>query len=57
MKTILVPLGGSAVAEQVIPSVRRLSLILTARVYLLMVITNEQKQHLIAHFAAAHPGQ
>jgi nucleotide-binding universal stress UspA family protein len=56
MKTILVPLDGSAVAEQVMPAVRRLAPILAARVHLLVVITDEQKQHLIAHFAAAPPG-
>ena len=56
MKTILVPLDGSAVAEQVLPFVRRLAPILTARVHLLMVITDAQKQHLIAHFAAAPAG-
>jgi nucleotide-binding universal stress UspA family protein len=52
MKTILVPLDGSAIAEQVLPSVRRLAPMLIARVHLLVVITDEQKQHLIAHFAA-----
>lgn len=56
MKTILVPLDGSAVAEQVMPAVRRLAPILSARVHLLVVITNEQKQQLIAQFAAASPG-
>jgi nucleotide-binding universal stress UspA family protein len=56
MKTMLVPLDGSAVAEQVMPAVRQLAPILAARVHLLVVITNEQKQHLIAHFAAAPPG-
>jgi nucleotide-binding universal stress UspA family protein len=56
MKTILVPLDGSAVAEQVLPFVRRLAPILTARVHLLVVITDAQKQHLIAQFAAAPAG-
>jgi nucleotide-binding universal stress UspA family protein len=56
MQTILVPLDGSAVAEQVMASVRLLAPILSARVHLLVVITDEQKQHLIAHFAAAPPG-
>ena len=56
MKTILVPLDGSAVAEQVLLFVRRLARILTARVHLLVVITDAQKQHLIAHFAAAPSG-
>lgn len=53
MKIILVPLDGSAVAEQVLPFVRQLALLLCARVHLLVVITNAQKQHLIAHVAAA----
>jgi nucleotide-binding universal stress UspA family protein len=53
MKTILVPLDGSAIAEQVLPFVRQLASILTAKVHLLVVITHAQKQHLIAHFAAA----
>jgi nucleotide-binding universal stress UspA family protein len=52
MKTILVPLDGSAVAEQVMPVVRQLAPILTARVHLLVVITDAQKQDLIAQFAA-----
>ena len=55
-RSLLVPLDGSAVAEQVMPAVRQLAPILAARVHLLVVITNEQKQHLIAHFAAAPPG-
>ena len=56
MKTILVPLDGSAVAEQVLASVQLLATILTARIHLLVVITDEQKQRLISHFAAAPPG-
>ena len=56
MKTILVPLDGSAVAEQVMAAVRLLAPIFTARVHLLVVITDEQKQHLIASFAAAPLG-
>jgi nucleotide-binding universal stress UspA family protein len=56
MTTFLVPLDGSAVAEQVLPFVRRLARILTARVHLLLVITDAQKHHLIAHFAAAPSG-
>jgi len=57
MKTILVPLDGSAVAEQVLPYARLLAHILTARVHLLVVITDEQRQHLIARFAATPPGE
>jgi nucleotide-binding universal stress UspA family protein len=38
MKTILVPLDGSACAEQVLPYVRRLAPILNARLYLLKVV-------------------
>jgi nucleotide-binding universal stress UspA family protein len=53
MKIILVPLDGSAIAEQVLPFVRHMAPILTARVHLLVVITHAQKQHLIAQFAAA----
>ena len=56
MKTILVPLDGSAVAEQVMAAVRLLAPIFTARVHLLAVITDEQRQHLIASFAAAPLG-
>ena len=35
MKTILVPLDGSAIAEQVLPHVRQLAPILAARVHLI----------------------
>ena len=55
MKTILVPLDGSAVSEQVLPLVRSLAPILRARVHLLTVITHDQRQHLIAHLAATQP--
>ena len=55
MKTILVPLDGSAVAEQVLPYIEQLAPILTARVHLLVVITEEQKQRLIARYAASPP--
>jgi nucleotide-binding universal stress UspA family protein len=57
MKTILVPLDGSAIAEQVLPYARLLARILTARVHLLAVMTNEQRQHLIAKYAATPPGE
>jgi len=56
MKTILVPLDGSALAEQVLLFVRLLAPLFTARVHLLVVITDAQKHHLIAHFAAAPSG-
>jgi hypothetical protein len=55
MQTIVVPLDGSAVAEQVLPSAQRLAWILGARLHLLLVITDAHKQQLIAHFAAAAP--
>jgi len=57
MKTILVPLDGSAVAEQVLPYARALAHILKARIHLLVVITHEQKQHLIAKYGATAPEQ
>jgi len=57
MKTILVPLDGSAVAEQVLSYARLLAPILTARVHLLSVVTDEQRQHLIARYAATPPGE
>jgi hypothetical protein len=37
MKTILVPLDGSALAEQILPSVRLLATMLKANMYLLRV--------------------
>ena len=52
MKTILVPLDGSAIAEQVMPAVRLLAPLIAARVHLLVVITDEQRHRLIAQFAA-----
>ena len=55
MKTIVVPLDGSAVAEQVLPYAQRLARILHARIHLLVVLTHEQKQHLIAKYAATAP--
>jgi nucleotide-binding universal stress UspA family protein len=56
MKTILVPLDGSAISEQVMPAVRLLAPIIAARIHLLVVITDEQRQRLIAHFAADQAG-
>ncbi len=51
MKTILVPLDGSTVAEQVLPFVEQLLSRVAARVHLLQVITAAQQQHVIAHIA------
>jgi nucleotide-binding universal stress UspA family protein len=53
MKTIIVPLDGSAIAEQVLPHVGQLAATLAARVHLLVVITDAQKQRLIAQYAVA----
>jgi nucleotide-binding universal stress UspA family protein len=55
MQTLLVPLDGSATAEQIIPYVRVLAHILAARVHLLQVITKVEVQPLIARYAA-EPG-
>jgi nucleotide-binding universal stress UspA family protein len=55
MQTILVPLDGSATAEQVVPYVRVLAHILAARVHLLQVITKADEQPLFARYAA-EPG-
>jgi nucleotide-binding universal stress UspA family protein len=55
MKTILVPLDGSALAERVLSYVALLGRTLSARVHLLLVTTEEQKQHLIASYTAAPP--
>jgi nucleotide-binding universal stress UspA family protein len=56
MKTILVPLDGSTVAEQALPYARRLASLLMARVHLLIVLTAEQKQRMIARYAATPDG-
>jgi nucleotide-binding universal stress UspA family protein len=52
MNTIIIPLDGSVVAEQALPYARRLASLLTARVHLLTVLTTEQKQRMIARYAA-----
>jgi nucleotide-binding universal stress UspA family protein len=57
MQTILVPLDGSGVAEQVLPYARLLACTLAARIHLLLVVTDEQKQQLIARYAATSPGE
>jgi nucleotide-binding universal stress UspA family protein len=49
MKTIVVPLDGSVIAEQVLPHVRQLAAILAARVYLLRVISDEEVARVLAH--------
>jgi nucleotide-binding universal stress UspA family protein len=49
MTTILVPLDGSAIAEQVLPYVRQLASILAARVHLLRVISEAEVARMLAH--------
>jgi nucleotide-binding universal stress UspA family protein len=56
MKTILVPLDGSALAEQVLPYVRALAVLLDARVQLLSVIVENQNEGLMAESIAATYG-
>src|SRR5262245_64712894 len=57
MKTILVPLDGSMLAEQVLPSVQLLAPILGAPVHLLRAISEvEQAQLLTATSAAPERG-
>ncbi|MEO7911780.1 MAG: universal stress protein [Roseiflexaceae bacterium] len=56
MKTILVPLDGSALAEQALPYVRMLALLLDARVRLLTVIVDSQHESLLAEGIAAAYG-
>ncbi len=56
MKTILVPLDGSALAEQALPYVRTLALLLGARVRLLNVIVDDQHDSLMAEGIAASYG-
>ncbi len=53
MKTILVPLDGSALAEQVLPSVRMLAPILGAEVHLLHVVSEADRYHLLVDAAPA----
>jgi nucleotide-binding universal stress UspA family protein len=53
MKTILVPLDGSALAEHALPFVRTLALLLGARVRLLTVIVDDQRESLMAESIAA----
>jgi nucleotide-binding universal stress UspA family protein len=56
MKTILVPLDGSALAEQALPYVRTLAPLLGARVRLLNVIVDDQHESLLAEGMAASYG-
>jgi len=49
MKTIVVPLDGSAIAEQVLPHVRQLASILAARVHLIQIISDEEVARVLAH--------
>jgi nucleotide-binding universal stress UspA family protein len=52
MKTIVVPLDGSAIAEQVMPHVQRLASMLAARVRLIRVVSEEEVAHLLTHNGA-----
>jgi nucleotide-binding universal stress UspA family protein len=56
MKTIIVPLDGSALAERALPYVRALSALLDARVRLLHVIAEDQHEGLMAEGIAATYG-
>lgn len=56
MKTILVPLDGSALAEQALPYVRTLAPLLGARVRLLNVFVHDQHDRLMAEGIAASYG-
>jgi len=56
MKTILVPLDGSALAEQALPYVRTLAPLLGARVRLLNVIVDDQHEGLMTEGIAASYG-
>ena len=49
MKTILVPLDGSAIAEQMLPHVRQLAPILAAQVHLIRVISDAEVARVLAH--------
>jgi nucleotide-binding universal stress UspA family protein len=47
MKTILVPLDGSALAEQVLPSVRSLASLMPSRIHLLHIVSEADRYHLL----------
>jgi nucleotide-binding universal stress UspA family protein len=49
MKTIVVALDGSAIAEQVLPHVTQLASIFPARVHLLRAISDEEIARVLAH--------
>src|SRR5438132_5068936 len=51
MKTILVPLDSSVLAEQVLPSVRMLAPLLGAEVHLLHVVAEADRYHLLVDAA------
>jgi hypothetical protein len=53
MKTILVPLDGTSLAEQVLPYVQLLAPILGAPVYLLRGISEVEQAKVLAHTSAA----
>jgi nucleotide-binding universal stress UspA family protein len=55
LKTILVPLDGSALAEQVLPSVHMLAPILGAKVKLLHVVLETDRYHLAVDFDPVDP--
>jgi nucleotide-binding universal stress UspA family protein len=49
MKTIIVPLDGSVIAEQVLPHVRQLAAMLTAQVHLMRVISDDEVARVLTH--------
>jgi nucleotide-binding universal stress UspA family protein len=51
MKTILVPLDGSALSEQILPYARLLALSLSARLHLLHIVSEGEKEQALAHEA------
>jgi nucleotide-binding universal stress UspA family protein len=55
MKTILVPLDGSPLAKQVLPSVRMLAPLLGAEARLLPVVSEADRYHLLADFEPDDP--
>jgi nucleotide-binding universal stress UspA family protein len=55
MKTILVPLDGSPLAERVLPSVRMLAPILGANVLLLHIVSEADRYHLLVDFEPDDP--
>ena len=56
MKTILVPLDGSMLAEQVLPYVQLLAPLVGAPVHLLRGISEVEQTHLLTHTIAAPEG-